>query len=184
MDGKHTAVIITVAWILMSSLVALAGETGVDFSAAVYSESDFKCLKEKGFDFVIARAWHSTGEFDSNAPDNLKNAQKAGYSVDDTSVYMFPCADSVSSAKDQMKTMIQDLKDKNAEYNKIWIDIEENEDSSCSWSNHDIDTNCDIIVALGNTSIEHGKKVGIYSSATEWGEYVFKGDKTACAQLS
>ena len=69
-------------------VTVLESHNGVDFAGTVYSESDFECLKKSGYDFIITRAWHSYGAFDDTAVDNLKNAQKGGFSVKNTSVYM------------------------------------------------------------------------------------------------
>ena len=157
------------------------GTDGVDFAGAVFSVSDFECLAKEGYEYMIVRAWESLGHFDEDAPSNLKNAQSAGYAVANTSVYMFPCASTADSAKAQMQTMIDDLKD--YDYGMVWLDIEDNPSSGCSWSDNDIDTNCDIIIALGNTTVENGKKVGIYSNYNEWSSYIFFGDAGACSQL-
>ena len=154
---------------------------GVDFGGSVISTTDFQCLKQSGYDFIIARAWHSYGAFDTDSITNLQNAQSAGYTSSATEVYMFPCASSATSAKEQMQSMIDSLSNGGVEYGAIWLDIEENPDSDCSWTNNDIDTNCDIIIALGNTTAENGINIGVYSSYYEWGN-VFSGDYTACSQ--
>ena len=154
---------------------------GVDFAGAVLSTSDFQCLQQEGYDFIIARAWHSYGAFDSDSVSNLENAQSAGYTSSATEVYMFPCASSAASAKQQMQSMIDSLSSSGVEYGAVWLDIEDNPDSDCSWENNDIDTNCDIIIALGNTTAENGINIGVYSSYYEWGN-VFFGDYTACSQ--
>ena len=156
--------------------------SGFDFAGTVFSTSDFECMMDKGYEYMIVRAWESIGSFDSDAPSNLKNAQSAGYAVANTSVYMFPCASTAESAAKQMQTMIDNLAD--YEYGMIWLDIEDNPSSGCSWSQNDIDTNCDIIIALGNTTTQNGKKVGVYSNYNEWSSYVFFGDSGACSQLS
>ena len=154
---------------------------GVDFAGSVISTTDFECLQSEGFDFIITRAWHSYGAFDDTAVSNLQNAQAAGYSSSATEVYMFPCADSAASAKNQMQTMIDSLSSANVNYGAVWLDIEENPDSGCSWADNDIDTNCDIIIALGNTTAANGINIGVYSSYYEWGN-VFFSDYTACSQ--
>ena len=150
------------------------------------------------------------GHFDPDAPQNLRNAQAAGYPVSNTSVYFFPCASTSQSgiyfcilyyifvlmgygyyidlmgliiiAKAQMQTMIQSLDEAKVEYNMIWLDIEENPSSGCSWSKNSINTNCDIILAAGNAAVAANKTVGIYSNYNEWTEYIFFGDSGACAE--
>eukprot|EP01083_Nonionella_stella_P214888 773893_1 len=170
-------------FLLITTIFPLTnGYLGIDAAGATFSVSNYQCLKKAGFDFIITRAWHSTGSFDSLSVNNLKNAQSAGYSVRNTSVYMFPCSSSASSATTQMNDMISDLDSHGAKYHMIWLDIEDNPDSSCSWSKNTIDVNCDIILALGNAAEAKGKKVGIYSNHNEWGGYVFHGDYGACSQ--
>eukprot|EP00483_Globobulimina_turgida_P001272 UN01274 len=155
---------------------------GIDAAGSTISTSSYKCLRNGGYDFVITRAWYSTGSFDTLSVGNLANAQAAGYSVRNTSVYMFPCSSTANSATTQMNTMISDLSSHGAKYNMIWLDIEDNPDSECSWSKNTIAVNCDIILALGTAAEANGKKVGIYSNHNEWGGYVFHGDYGACSQ--
>ena len=97
---------------------------------------------------------------------------------------MFPCASTASSATAQMNVMISDLSQAGVSYHMIWLDIEDNPDSGCSWAKNSIDVNCDIILALGNAAVAAGKKVGVYSNRNEWGGYVFFGDYGACSQLT
>ena len=98
-------------WICFIVLLTLYDSTnailGIDAAGAVISVNGYKCLKDDGYDYVITRAWESIGQMDNLAASNLKNAQAAGYSVKNTSVYMFPCASTANSATAQMNTMIK-----------------------------------------------------------------------------
>jgi hypothetical protein len=65
-----------------------AGIYGADVSSPV-SEEAWRCLKSQhGVDFAVARAFTSTGSFDSGCVGTVANARKAGLSPVD--VYFFP----------------------------------------------------------------------------------------------
>ena len=44
------------------NITKTGGTFGLDLSSA-FSQSDFECLKNQGYDFAIIRAYQSTGEF-------------------------------------------------------------------------------------------------------------------------
>lgn len=65
-----------------------AGIYGADVSSAV-SEQSWSCLKSQhGVQFAVARAFTSSGHFDSACVSTVANARKAGLSPVD--VYFFP----------------------------------------------------------------------------------------------
>ena len=73
---------------LAGLLVGASATVGVDLSQAT-SLSSLQCVKDYGYDFVIARVYTSTGNPDSNGPSNINNAWNAGMSHVDG--YIFPC---------------------------------------------------------------------------------------------
>lgn len=75
---------------------------GVDLSTST-SKSIFSCLKGNGYEFVIVRAYRSSGAPDSAAPLTIANARAAGFQ--DVDVYMFPCPKCSKSARDQVDEM-------------------------------------------------------------------------------
>jgi len=75
---------------------------GIDVSQLVYP-SDFKCLKEAGYDLVIVRAYQSLGHPDGNAIRTIANAREAGFQSID--VYLFPCPKCDKSASEQVDEM-------------------------------------------------------------------------------
>mmetsp|Transcript_61684 Transcript_61684/g.75633 ORF Transcript_61684/g.75633 Transcript_61684/m.75633 type:complete len:224 (-) Transcript_61684:18-689(-) len=153
--------------------------TGIDL-AGTYD--DFTCLKQS-IEFIITRAWHSYGAFDSTSITNLKNAQNAGFGLNSTDVYFFPCTTTGRpTATEQMTYMINNLTNAGAQYGMIWLDIEGNPKSTCSWSQYSDTTNCNFIQELTNTAVKMGKKVGIYSSKGEWESIVFSSVK-ACPEV-
>lgn len=112
--------------LVMTALFAATQATqGVDVSQLV---SNWSCLKSAGYNFAIPRAWKSYGAFDSNAPTNIHNARAAGIQFVD--VYMFPCRD--QSPTNQVHSLVSSLGSSN--YGQIWLDIETNPSSGCSWA--------------------------------------------------
>ena len=63
-------------------------------------------------------------------------------------------------------------------YGMVWVDIEINPSSGCSWSSHSYGSNCNFVVDLINELKSHGKEVGVYTSQYEW-EHVM-GSLRAC----
>lgn len=63
-------------------------------------------------------------------------------------------------------------------YSTVWIDVETNPSSGCSWGGHDANSNCQFLTDTINRIKSHGKKVGIYSSTYMWTS-IF-GSKAAC----
>eukprot|EP01084_Bolivina_argentea_P235815 396682_1 len=160
----------------------VVGISGIDLASTF---DGFTCLKQTdGVDFMITRAWHSYGAFDATSIQNLKNAHAAGFNTNYTDVYLFPCTTTGSpTAKQQMTYMINNLSQSNAVYNMIWLDIEQNPDKKCSWSQYDDTTSCNFLLELAETGISMGKQVGIYSSHGEWDGLVFSS-VSACSQAS
>lgn len=53
-------------------------------------------------------------------------------------------------------------------YGTIWIDVEVNPSSGCSWASYSHSSNCDYVVELINAIKGYGKTVGVYTSQYEW----------------
>ena len=136
------------------------------------SQSGWSCLKSNGYEFAIPRAWRSYGAIDPNAVSNINHARAAGIQYVD--VYMFPCRG--KSAASQVDSLISGLG--SANYGMIWVDVETNPSSGCSWSSHSKSSNCDYIVQIINEIERKGKKVGVYASEYMWETVV--GSRTAC----
>ena len=94
--------ICTILLLGLSSLRLSYATKGIDVSTLVYS-SDFKCLKEQGYDFLIVRGYRSTGEPDPDAIHTIANAREAGFEYID--VYMFPCPRCSKTASEQVEEM-------------------------------------------------------------------------------
>ena len=161
--------------LISATIVALigvaAGTTGVDFSTPL-TLKEFDCFKSNGIGFVIPRSWKSGGSFDTEAIGNIKNAHSAG--IPRVDVYMFPCRG--KSATSQVASLVSELSGHN--YGHIWLDIETNPSSGCSWESHTHATNCDYLGELVSAVRSHSKEPGIYASQYMW-EQIF-GSTTAC----
>ncbi|TNV75753.1 hypothetical protein FGO68_gene6955 [Halteria grandinella] len=144
----------------MCATVALAMR-GVDYST-LQSVETHQCWKNTGLHFAIPRAYKSFGAFDTNGPRNVANARAAGFEYVD--IYMFPCRgkDAASQVADLVNQM------GNSNYGQIWLDIETNESTGCSWAGHSGDSNCAYVNELISAIKSHGKVPGVYSSYYMW----------------
>lgn len=143
---------------------------GVDVSD-LFSTSTYQCFKSNGYSFAIVRAWHSYGGLDTHANQGLTNAKSAGLTTD---IYMFPCRG--KTATSQVDAMIEGVT--SSLYGRVWIDVETNPSSGCSWSGHDSASNCQFLTDVVNRVKSKGKAVGIYASASMW-QTIF-GSRSAC----
>lgn len=144
--------------------------TGVDMAGA-FSTSTFQCIKNAGYSFATLRAYRSMGSFDTTVVQSLTNARSAGLTTD---IYMFPCRGKNASAQvDEMMSKVSA-----SLYGMVWIDVETNPSSGCSWSGHDSNSNCQFVTEIVNRVKSQGKNVGIYSNANMW--LSIFGSKTAC----
>jgi hypothetical protein len=67
-------------------------------------------------------------------------------------------------------------------YGTVWIDVETNPSSGCSWSGHDGASNCQFLTDILNRVKSHGKDVGIYASYYMW-QSIF-GNAKACTTVA
>ncbi|EAS05234.1 glycosyl hydrolase family 25 protein (macronuclear) [Tetrahymena thermophila SB210] len=142
--------------------------------------NNYQCFVDNGYDLAIIRAYRSLGLVDANANTNLLNARAAGM---DTDVYMFPCInDSKITAEQQVDDMINNLslissEDEGDAYDTIWVDVETNPSTTCSWNNiSSVQDRCNYLQRIVNQILYRGKKVGIYASHYMWVQ-IFGDDK-------
>ncbi len=83
-------------------LQGASGTLGIDVSVST-SVNAFECLKQDGYQFVIVRAYRSSGQPDGAASQTISNARKAGFEFVD--VYLFPCPKCSKSASTQVNEM-------------------------------------------------------------------------------
>lgn len=159
---------------LAALLISVLAVKGVDISQP-FSTSTFTCMKNNGVTFVIPRAYCSFGGPDSHAVANLQNARAAGLS---TNVYMFPCRGKSGTA--QVNDLFSHVSP--SLYGTVWIDVETNPSSGCSWSGHSAASNCDFVTEIVKAIQSHGKIAGIYASLSMWNSIM--GSQHACSGLS
>eukprot|EP01127_Copromyxa_protea_P024817 TRINITY_DN9_c0_g1_i2.p1 TRINITY_DN9_c0_g1~~TRINITY_DN9_c0_g1_i2.p1 ORF type:complete len:216 (-),score=36.52 TRINITY_DN9_c0_g1_i2:64-711(-) len=139
---------------------ASADVYGVDVSSSV-SQSAWSCLKSQhGVQFAVARAFTSVGTFDHACVDTVKNARAAGLSPVD--VYFFPAFHHIG-ANASVDTFHKGMVNGNVQADKVWLDIE----GSDYWGS-DHATNVRYIVDLYYRLVQHGYKVGVYTSNSQW----------------
>lgn len=147
---------------------------GVDVSQ-LFSVENYTCMKNQNITFACARGYYSYGAVDIHAVQSLTNIKTAGLAAD---TYMFPCRG--KNATMQVNDMIANIPGNL--YDTIWIDVETNPSSGCSWADHDYSSNCAFIMETVNAIKAKGKKVGIYASRYMWGTIL--GSYDACGQAS
>jgi hypothetical protein len=67
-------------------------------------------------------------------------------------------------------------------YGMVWIDVETNPSSGCSWTGHDFASNCNFLMEVVNRIKSKGKNLGIYATAYMWTS-IF-GARNACPQAA
>lgn len=145
---------------------------------------NYPCMKQAGFEHSIIRAYHSYGAIDVDAPENIRQSNQAGLSTD---VYMFPCRG--KNATIQVNELIVYL-NKIADFRNtssmfdyqagtIWLDIETNPSTGCSWGQGTPDSNCQFTRDLIGAIEANGRAVGVYASGYMWNQIY--GGKEQCA---
>jgi GH25 family lysozyme M1 (1,4-beta-N-acetylmuramidase) len=69
-----------------------------------------------------------------------------------------------------------------AGYGTVWIDVEDNPSTGCSWKGHTAASNCDFLMELIDGLKSKGKHVGVYTSQGEWSSVM--GSQSACTKAA
>lgn len=170
--------------------VVVSGKAGVDLSVATTPE-DWSCLvKDHDIEYAVIRTYRSSGQLDTNGPNNIINAVGAG--ISDVGGYIFPCMQGSSynvannitcaSAEDQVADtvryllenevgMSRDVLDKNispkkAYINRMWLDIEDEQPPKYFDADPAVNQAFlkDMVAELNRRHIP----VGIYTTLTYW----------------
>lgn len=158
------------------SVCVYVGQTayGIDISTE-YGVDDFNCLNQAGYSFVIVRCYRSSGEVDTNCPDNIANAWAANMSY--VGAYIFPCSSCGDGGSQAQKT-IDYLTSYNSTIGQIWLDIE----GPGSYWGSDTGSNQAFFEDMVNTIVANNLSVGVYTSASQWGpimgdDYTYPADQ-------
>lgn len=132
--------------------------------------SNYTCLHNLGIETSIIRAYHSYGAIDKDAPNNILLSNRAGLSTD---VYMFPCRkrtalEQVNELIDYLDSMKSIVSAFDYTTGMIWLDIETNPSTGCSWNQGSADDNCKYIGELLSAIVARKRSAGIYASAYMW----------------
>ena len=162
------AAILLVVAAILASIASSPVEAvyGADVSG-LFSTSNYECArKEYGWDFLIARGFHSYGAVDPNGGKNLDAAKAAGIAHRD--LYFFPCyAPGRKSAKQQVTEFYNYYKSYLDTGSMMWFDIETNASPGCQYAKG-IDS-CTFMAELIEAARGLQIHSGIYSSEYEWG---------------
>jgi GH25 family lysozyme M1 (1,4-beta-N-acetylmuramidase) len=157
-------------FVMTMMLCVVLAVKGVDVSQP-FTAATYQCMKNTGVTFVIVRGYCSFGGLDSHAVAGLTAAKSVGLITD---IYMFPCRSKSGTA--QVNEMMAGIP--NNLFGMVWIDVETNPSTGCSWSGHDSASNCAFLQEIVNAIKVKGKNVGIYATLYMW-ETIF-GSRTAC----
>jgi len=136
-----------------------SGTFGVDVSSFVDS-AKFKCMKGKGYSFVVARAFEETCNVDSNGKKTVEEAWKGGLAHAD--IYLFPSYGCGKDAAKQVDETIDAME--KTPFGTLWLDIESGGQKDAAFNHKWL-----------ADALEQGKKrigakrMGVYSSKYEWG---------------
>ena len=64
--------------------------------------------------------------------------------------------------------VVEDGESNGANFGMVWLDVEINPSSGCSWTSYSWSSNCDYLNQLISAVKSHGKAVGVYTSQYEW----------------
>ena len=88
--------------LLVTNIAISKARKGLDVSRVIFN-FDLKCFKEKGYDFVVVRAYRTIGCFpDPDGSDTIKKVSEAGF--EDIDIYMSFCP-GYKAASDQVDEM-------------------------------------------------------------------------------
>jgi len=120
---------------------------------------DWACLKNKGYDFTIIRAFQTIGLVDPAAIGNLERANLAKFKNID--IYINPSFTSRLKPEEQIEKIVNTLK--NSTYRKMWINVQLNE----NWP-QDKTKNCEFIKKMISKARNLHQDVGIGTNSRDW----------------
>lgn len=85
-------------------------------------------------------------------------------------------------AKWRAANVVESSAENGANFGMVWIDVEDNPSSGCSWNSYSASSNCDYLSQLISAVKSHGRQVGVYTSEYEWENVM--GSVSACTSAS
>jgi len=143
--------------------------TGVDVAIPT-QEGDWSCFQQQGITYGIARIFRSNGLVDQDGIHNVANAQAVGFPVNNTGVYMFPCAKCSTSAAVQVTRAINAMN--GVGFGSFWLDIEggstywRTSTYNQQWITQALNTAQQILSTLPNNGT--APVLGVYTNKNEW----------------
>lgn len=163
----------TILCAIMMVLALLATFTAANQSfdfvdiASRLTANQWSCFKGQT-KMAVIRAFRSVGKIDEDLVANVKAAQAAGYSVDNTHIYMYPCTKSIgcsiSGLSQQFDALWSYLTQNNLKVGFIWLDIEK---GSGDWPGSKNTNRLNLEVLLKQAK-KYTKNVGVYSNYYAW----------------
>ena len=152
-------VVLTLCLLSTLSFVSVA-KMGFDISAFIGPVNCFQDLAAAGHSYMIIEL-QSTKVWNKDLIYNINAARAAG--INDIDVYLFPQKD--RTGEEQVATAIKFLLDNKVEFNRFWIDIEEQK----YWFDT-CDENAKFLQDMINSALDYlpQERVGIYTSAHYW----------------
>jgi len=139
-----------------------AGNYGTDVSTAV-STTNFTCMKNSNYNWVVVRAYRSSDTVDTNACNNLNNARSVGITARDA--YIFPCPKCSSTGSAQVAACVNNLKScASTSWSAfLWLDIED----TSYWTTNTT-TNRNFFESMVSGCNSAGIRCGVYTSQSQW----------------
>ena len=153
--AQLTSVLVLCALCVIGSVSATLG---VDISQPL-DGSTATCLKNAGYDKMIARGYKSSGSVDGAMCGSMKAAQNAGMQV---GVYLFPCP-TCGDPSGQVQSVANALRDCGIYDSTIWLDIEGQQ----YWLGNS-NSNRSFYTGLVDACNSSGYSCGVYSSYYQW----------------
>ncbi|KAK6757970.1 hypothetical protein RB195_015659 [Necator americanus] len=124
--------------------------------------SAFNCMKNYGYSTVFVRGYDpaGVGRFDTNAVNNIRNANKAGLGSE---VFMKPQPRSVKKGSQQFMEMYDGLRQGAIKVKTVWVQVT----SPIEWS-PDTKANINFLNDLLSTAKSYGIAIGLYTNVYDW----------------
>lgn len=135
-------------------------------------------FRNNGYDTIIIRCYRSSGSVDPVCPHTIYNAVGAGFPTSHIDVYMFPCP-KCGNPRGQVQSMVNYIKSYNANYTRIWLDVEDTNAHTYWGTNTGNNRNFMTQLLIGAVDAVGHNRVGVYSSYYNW-ERIFGSASWDC----